>query len=210
MIKKRIFLTIVFILLIGLGTFFTCSFFYKNSQTASNIKTGELHPITSQASTGVLITVMEAGLTDEELINASDIIVRGKITKVLGEYEYIVGTDDNAITFQRINYDFDLYEVLKGDNVNNITISFTGDMVMGAPEFNKEYVFCLYHTDGDLENAYSFVSLTQGNFLVSSDGTISSNKTMKLEDFKDKIREIEDKIKNGIEIENPLDNINEK
>ncbi len=81
---------------------------------------------------------------------------------------------------------------------------------MGAPEFNKEYVFCLYHTDGDLENAYSFVSLTQGNFLVSSDGTISSNKTMKLEDFKDKIREIEDKIKNGIEIENPLDNINEK
>ncbi|MDD4113791.1 MAG: hypothetical protein PHC56_12300 [Herbinix sp.] len=138
----------------------------------------------------------------EKLIDDSILIVRGKITDIIGLYDYsLIIEDGSKITVTRCLYDFDKLEVLKGNDVKSIKISVP--VSFPSLEVNKEYVFCLYKTKGDYDDAYCLTGGTyQGSFDINGDVITNNTKdTFTLAKFNSLINNVLEKNAAGISVD---------
>lgn len=153
------------------------------------------------------ILTTEVLLSTEQLIDDSILIVRGKITEKLGEYDYEGLTNEYGEYPKHLRslYDFESTEVLKGEQLENITISFYDSYFYDSLELNKEYVFCLYHLVGDYKNAYSILG-SQGILEIKDNEIIkNTGKAYTLEDFINEIDKVMEKNEKGIPIKKVVD-----
>jgi hypothetical protein len=209
--RKKIYIGFISTVMIVLGMF-ALSYYFSYNNGEDDIRASELRPMSSSSNNTVnkknnnstMTVASEIVVTNEQLIDMSDIIVKGKIIKALGKYDLELDYFGETALIERVNYEFELSEVLKGEKIKNITISCTGGFLPNGIELNNEYVLCLTHIQGDYKDAYSFVSPSQGSFEVVSDEMKSSFRKIKVDDFKKDIKAVIEKNNKGIEIKSPI------
>lgn len=120
-------------------------------------------------------TSLQSKVSTEKLIDDSLLIVKGNLKDIIGVYDYsLVIEDGSIITVTRCLYDFDLIDVLKGNDseIKNVKISIPESYA--SLKTNKEYVFCLYKAYNDYDGAYCLTGGTyQGSFSINN-STINS------------------------------------
>lgn len=114
----------------------------------------------------------------KDLVSSSELIVKGKVTKITPiEFKKVIFTD----------YDIDIQDVLKGEN-QHVVVRLTGGTLDGTKlvaegieqlEKNQEYMFCLQKVfpDDSSSNLFSPIGAYQGIFAIdeSQKHTLSAN-----------------------------------
>lgn len=159
----------------------------------SNQNVSELREISKDKNQKIEAHVSELYLTEAQLINSSDVIVRGTITECLGEYTLTFQDNNKEYEADRRLYEFELEETLKGNPEKDMKIAIGAVMPEDTFEIGEEFIWCLDKAENDYEGAYQVVSFSQG--ILSESGekfeSVKSGETYDVSGFKQMIREVE-------------------
>lgn len=193
------------ILLIGACIFYiSTNQHIENQEIAIENENGIEPDNSNKPEYTVTIKSTEVLCTAEQLIDNADLIVFGKITNRLEEFDY---EDYNKVGDGRSIlcslYNCEVEDVLKGDKVEKVRISFGGNSLPPSLEYDKEYLICLSKIEKMDDDVYG-TSINQGIFSINEDELKSNyGKTYKVSEFKDEIAKVEEKNEKGIKILQP-------
>jgi len=110
----------------------------------------------------IVVELFEKKASDEEILNMTDVVVRGKILEKIDEIEYEGKTLNMVYSEYKFEVIEDYMDILE---TNEIVISYMGTQLPSGIEMNEEYILYLIQnksTDYESDNIFSFVSLLQG------------------------------------------------
>lgn len=111
----------------------------------------------------IIVDLIERKVTEQELWDMSDVVVKGTILNKIDEINYESDTANSVIGLYR----FDVTEGLKiPENCNEFIIAYAGTELPDSVVIDQEYVVFLVDNSLQYEgkNVFSFASLTQGVF----------------------------------------------
>lgn len=110
----------------------------------------------------IIVNFLEKDVSDEELLDMSDMVVKGRITEKIEEIEYKGETVDTVLSL----YKFEITEAYLEETgkADEIVISYAGTELPDEINTNDEYVVYLTRNTLCYSNydIFSFVSLSQG------------------------------------------------
>lgn len=131
----------------------------------------ELESISTRTNSSGVVSSTEVYLSNPELIALSKVIVKGKITRLLGKYDYHCSISDRGdeIVTTRYLYEFETDEVLKGSPDEEMKISISKFVQEEKYTIGEEYIWCLQKIKGDYEEAYDCISFSQSLFRLDGE-----------------------------------------
>jgi hypothetical protein len=157
---------------------------------------------TANNNTRLAVASFEIELTAEQLIDKSDFVVIGEITEKLKDFDYKgyykseYDSEDSQLLCSL--YNVEIKEVLKGEDMKNVRITFGGNSLPDLIEYNTKYIICLKKAPYMEEDVYC-ASINQGIFSIMDDGIKNKvGMSYKINDFKKEIEMVKEKNNNGI------------
>jgi|GEM_PF-2929454 len=134
----------------------------------------ESENITHNPSNDVYVNFSEVRLTENELIQQADLIVQGKINKLIKtdiqhiKADKIKGTAGAKLPY--CIYNLDVTDVIDGKSPKNVRVIFSGSLLPKEIKLNKEYVFFLQEElNSDHKGNYHLLSYSQGVYTIDGD-----------------------------------------
>ena len=196
-------------ILIAIGIFVIGGgFLYYSTNNISNAeKSLDSNKVDSESEGKIILNFSEVSQTAEQLIDRADIIAVGIITEKLEEFNYRDYNKSNLLDDETVIlcslYNCEIKDVLKGEKVEKVRLSFGGNSLPETLELNKEYTICLVKAPFMEDDVYS-ASINQGIFFMKDDELVNNvEKSFKVEDFKSEIEKVIEKNIKGIDIPRP-------
>lgn len=150
----------------------------------------------------ISVTFSEIELTAEQLIDKSDFVVVGEITEKIKDFDYKdyykseYDSEDSQLLCSL--YNVEIKEVLKGEDMKNVRLTFGGNSLPDLIEYNTKYIICLEKAPYMEDDVYC-ASINQGVFSIKDDGIKNKlDMSYKINDFKKEIEKVKEKNDNGI------------
>lgn len=112
----------------------------------------------------IIVNFFEKDVSEQELLDMSDMVVRGKITEKIEEIDYKSESIEAVLSLYKFEVTEEYYYTDEESGQDEIIVSYAGTELPEEIIMNEEYV--LYLTRNTLnygdDDIFSFVSLSQG------------------------------------------------
>lgn len=152
--------------------------------------------LTLNPSTDIKVNFSEQGFTEDELVQQAELIVQGKITKLIkSDVQHIKKDPERGTGGAKLPYciyNMEVTNTIFGESKKKEKIVFAGTSIPEDIELDKEYVFFLEEeTNSEHKGEYHLLSYSQGVYKIEGDslnGNTDKSIKYKMDDLKNRVK----------------------